>query len=71
MRELELLESFLVRYRQDRLQLSHSTLVGSADADWAQRARVYACQAEAADRIREAVKVLASDAGRFVKEYLS
>lgn len=71
MRDLDLFERYLVRYRRDRLQLSHGTLVNSADADWAQRARTYACQAEAAERIREALRKLIADPGKFEKEYLT
>lgn len=69
MRELELYEQYLVRYRQERLQLSHQTLVAS-EPDWAEKARLYAAQAEVADRMRAAIKTLGVDPGKFIQEYL-
>lgn len=69
MQELELLGDYLVRLRQEKLQSGHAKALetGASLLD----IRVAAHEAELCNRIREAVKVLAHDPGKFVKEFLS
>lgn len=70
MRDLDLLEQYLVRLRQELLQASHRTLIGDADDFTMREARGLAQQAELIERIRGAVKELALDPGQFIKGYL-
>jgi hypothetical protein len=68
MRDIDLLNDYLLRLRQERLQLAHAeALTGEADLA---RIRVYAHEAELCTRIRDALKVLERDAGQFIKEFL-
>jgi hypothetical protein len=69
-RELDLLEQYLVRLRQEFLQSSHRALIGDYNDIALREARGYALQAELIERIRAAVKELAKDPGQFVKGYL-
>lgn len=71
MRDLDLLEQYLVRLRQEMLQASHRTLIGDFNDIAMREARALALQAELVDRIRGAVKELAQDPGQFVKGYLT
>lgn len=70
MRDLDLLEQYLLRLRQELLQLAHRTLISDANDLALREARGYAQQAELVDRIRGALKELTQDAGQFVKGYL-
>lgn len=70
MRELDLLEQYLIRLRQELLQSSHRALIGDYNDIALREARGYALQAELIDRIRAGVKELAKDPGQFVKGYL-
>lgn len=70
-RDLDLLEQYLVRLRQEMLQASHRTLIGDGDDVTMREARSLAQQAELVDRIRGAVKELAQDAGEFIKRNLT
>lgn len=68
MRDLDLLNEYLVRLRQEALQQAHQNALHEHPSMlWIQ---TYARQAELCNRIREAVKVLANDSGKFVKEFL-
>lgn len=68
MRDLDLLNEYLVRLRQERLQAAHGLAI-HPDAELLQ-IRICAHEAELCSRIREAVKVLANDSGKFMKEFL-
>jgi hypothetical protein len=70
-RELDLLEQYLVRLRQEFLQASHHTLIGDFNDIALREARSYALKAELIERIRGAVKELAADPGQFIKGYLT
>jgi hypothetical protein len=70
-RDLDLLEQYLMRLRQSLLQESHSMLIGNFDDTAMRHARSLALQAELVDRIRGAVRELGKDAGAFVKGYLA
>ena len=69
MQELELLGEYLVKLRQERLQQGHAKALdpSSALAD----IRICAHEAELCTRIRDAVKVLANDPGKFIQEFLT
>ena len=68
MRDLDLLGEYLVRLRQEALQAAHqNALQEHPSILWIQ---TYARQAELCTRIRDAVKVLASDPGKFIQEFL-
>lgn len=69
MRELELLGEYLVRLRQEKLQLAHEQAL--APDSQLLHVQVSAHQAELCTRIRDAVKVLANDPGKFIKEFLT
>ncbi len=69
MRELELLGEYLIKLRQERLQQAHAAAL-SSDAALLQ-IQVCAHEAELCSRIHAAVKVLASDPGKFIKEFMS
>lgn len=68
MRDLDLLNRWLVKQRQSALQYGHS-LALSKDVDVV-TLKALAIQAEFCDRVREALKVLANDPGSFIKEFL-
>lgn len=70
MRDLDLLQQYLVRLRQELLQESHRTLIGTFTDDHLRNARSLAQQAELVDRIRGEVIELAKDAGEFIKRNL-
>lgn len=69
MRDLDLLEQYLIRLRQDRLQQGHAGALEKAP-DLTQIV-VCAHEAELIDRIRAALKELATDAGEFIKRNLT
>ena len=69
MRDLDLLEQYLIRLRQDRLQQGPEHAL-KTPADLTQIV-VCAHEAELIDRIRAALKELAQDAGQFIKRNLS
>lgn len=71
MRDLDLLEQYLLRLRQELLQASHRALIGDFNDIALREARGYAQQAELVERIRAAVKELALDPGEFIKRNLS
>jgi hypothetical protein len=71
MRELDLLEQYLIRLRQELLQSSHRALIGDYNDVALREARGYALQAELIERIRASVKELAKDPGEFIKRNLS
>ena len=68
MRDLDLLNEYLVRLRQERLANAHS-LTLATNPNWP-LVQVCAHEAELCTRIRDAVKVLANDPGKFLKEFL-
>lgn len=69
MRDLALLEQYLVRLRQERLQQGHGHALKTAP-DLTQIV-ICAHEAELVERIRGALKELEKDPGQFVKGYLS
>ncbi len=71
MRDLDLLEQYLIRLRQEFLQSSHRTLIGDWNDAGMREARSLAQQAELIDRIRGALKDLAQDPGQFIKAHLT
>ena len=68
MRELELLGDYLHQLRKERLEMAHAEALTSADVA---HIRIYAHEAELCTRIRDAVKVLANDPGKFIEDFLS
>lgn len=68
MRELELLGEYLLRLRGERLQLAHTMAL----SDDPRVVHIKACahEAEICTRIRDAVRVLDHDPGKFIKEFL-
>lgn len=71
MRDLDLLEQYLLRLRQECLQGSHRVLIGEPTNIALREARGLAQQAELIDRIRAALKELTQDAGEFIKRNLA
>lgn len=69
MRELELLGDYLHRLRKERLELGHAEALSAEGT--LDRIRIYAREAELCTRIRDAVKVLANDPGKFIEEFLT
>lgn len=73
MRELDLLEDYLVKLRQEKLELAHKQALAS-DPDLGRHLfyiRLSAHEAELCTRIREAVKILTKDPGQFIREFLT
>lgn len=69
MRDLQLLGEYLVRVRQEKLELAHAfALVVHPDVI---EIKVHAHEAELCGRILAAVKVLDGDPGKFIKEFLT
>ncbi len=68
MRDLDLLNQWLVRQRQHALQVAHAHAL-HPDASLLVL-RSAAIQAEFCDRVREAVVMLANNPDKFIKEYL-
>lgn len=68
MRDLELLGEYLQRLRQEKLKTAHQMALG--DDPRAIHIAAQAHQAELCTRIQEALKVLAHDSGKFIKEFL-
>lgn len=71
MRDLDLLEQYLLRLRQELLQSSHRALIGDFNDIALREARGYAQQAELCDRVRGALKELEKDPGDFIRKNLS
>lgn len=71
MRDLDLLEQYLIRLRQELLQSSHRALIGDNNDIALREARGYAQQAELCDRIRAALSELEKDPGEFIKRNLT
>lgn len=69
MRDLDLLEQYLIRLRQERLQQGHAHALKTAP-DLTQIV-ICAHEAELIDRIRVELKELAQDAGQFIKRNLT
>lgn len=68
MRELDLLVNYLQRLRQEKLQMAHARAL--EDHNDLTHIRICAHQAELCARMLAAVKVLANDPGKFIKEFL-
>lgn len=68
MRDLDLLNEYLVRLRQEALQQAHGEALSREPTMLF--IQTWARQAELCNRIRDAVKVLANDPGKFLKEFL-
>jgi hypothetical protein len=69
MQELELLGEYLMKLRQEKLQMAHVRALNPESSLLEIRIPCY--EAELCNRIREAVKVLASDPGKFIQEFLT
>jgi chorismate mutase len=67
MRDLQLLDDYLLRLRQERLQLAHAEALTKADIG---HIRIYAHEAELCNRIRVAIKALEHDSGKFIEDFL-
>jgi hypothetical protein len=70
-RELELLQSYLTRLRQERLQQGHAAALGAGSPDALIQIVARAHEAELVSRILAAVKDLDKDPGVFIKNHLS
>lgn len=73
MRELDLLDEYLVKLRQEKLQLAHQQAL-AFDPELERQlfhVKLTAHEAELCTRIRDATKVLARDPGAFIKEFLT
>jgi hypothetical protein len=68
MRDLDLLNQWLVLMRQRALQHGHMLALGEKPSLLTIKA--LAIQAEFCDRVREALGVLANNPDKFIKEYL-
>jgi hypothetical protein len=68
-RDIDLFGQFLVRLRQEKLQLSHATLT-AGDTGWAEKARMLALEADLCSRIHGALKELEKDPGAFIQHHL-
>ena len=68
MRDLDLLNRWLVRQRQSALRYAH-TIALVRDADLLS-IKAMAVQAEFCDRVREATVVLANSPERFIRDFL-
>lgn len=73
MRDLDLMAQYLLKLRQEKLQLAHTqTLI--ADPNPHQQLmyiKASAHEAELCSRILGALKVLVGDSGKFIKEFLN
>lgn len=69
MRDLALLEQYLIRLRQEMLQQGHAHALKTAP-DLTQIV-ICAHEAELVERIRGALKELEKDPGQFLKAYLT
>lgn len=71
MRDLDLLEQYLIRLRQEKLQLGHqAALKAEGTKDFIMVAN-YAHEAELVERIRRALQELGKDPGEFIKRNLT
>lgn len=71
MRDLDLLGDYLVRLRQEKLQQAHAqALANDEPARQLLYIQISAHEAELCNRIRDAVKVLVNDPGKFIEEFL-
>jgi len=68
-RDLDLFEQYLLRLRQECLQLGHGHAL-KAEPDLTQIV-VLAHEAELIERIRGALKELETDSGQFIRSYLT
>jgi hypothetical protein len=70
-RELELLQSYLTRLRQEKLQGGHAAALAATNPDDMMHLVARAHEAELVSRILAAVKDLDKDMGLFIKNHLS
>lgn len=70
MRELELLQSYLTRLRQERLQQGHAAALGASEPNDVIQIVARAHEAELVSRILTAVKDLDKDPGLFIQNHL-
>lgn len=73
MRDLDLMAQYLLKLRQEKLQLAHaqSLLTDTSAHRHLLHIKVTAHEAELCSRILGALKVLTNDSGKFIKEFLS
>ena len=69
MQELELLGQYLLRLRQERLQQAHAHALHETGV--LVDIKIRAHEAELCSRIYAATRILAKDAGQFIKEFLT
>ena len=70
MRELDLLTQYLIKLRQEKLERGHLLALNTDTEQDLVHVRVCAYEAELCDRLRESLKILAEDPGRFIEKYL-
>jgi hypothetical protein len=70
-RELELLQTYLTRLRQERLQQGHHSALNAMDQRDFIHVVARAHEAELVSRILAAVKDLEKDPGQFIRTHLS
>lgn len=70
MTDLALLEQYLIRLRQERLQQAHTATLGSTSTEAFIFIKSCAHEAELVQRILAAVKDLQKDPGDFIKRHL-
>lgn len=73
MRDLDLMAQYLLKLRQEKLQLAHqqALIADPVPVQQLMYVKVSAHEAELCSRILGALKVLTNDSGKFIKEFLS
>lgn len=69
MRDLDLMAQYLLKLRQEKLQVAHKLALQENSTSL--HIKVTAHEAELCSRIMGALKVLTNDSGKFIKEFLS
>lgn len=70
MRELELFSQYLIRLRQEKLQLGHMSALTLQDEREFIHVSNRAHEAELCQRIADALKLLEKDPGQFIAQHL-
>lgn len=70
MRELELFQQYLIRLRQEKLQLAHAATLASTGSQDFLHVSNRAHEAELCQRISDALKLLEKDPGQFIAQHL-
>jgi hypothetical protein len=69
MRDLDLMAQYLLKLRQEKLQVAHKLALQEGSTSLS--IKVTAHEAELCSRIMGALKVLTNDSGKFIREFLS